>query len=123
METLQITDRIKTIEDALSLKGITREDVVSNNDTPDEAAYKLLKVVAEVLNEGWTPDWTNNDQYKYYPWFDMHSGSGLSFYVYDGRSSSSCVGSRLFFKSRQLAEYAGKQFIDLYKDFFIIKPA
>jgi hypothetical protein len=51
----------------------------------------------------------------------MESGSGLSYDVYDYWRAVASVGSRLCFKSRELAEYAGKQFIDIYTDFFIIK--
>jgi hypothetical protein len=116
-----VMDRIKTAEDAFAIKGISFGDIVNNSDTQDEIAYKILKVIVEVLNEGWVPDWKNSSQYKYYPWFDMSSGSGLSYDVYDYQYSDSDVGSRLCFKSRELAEYAGKQFIKLYTDFFIIK--
>jgi len=116
-----IMERVKTADDAFAIKGITIGSIVNDNDTTDEIAYKILKVIAEVLNEGWVPDWKNNNQYKYYPWFDLSSGSGLSYHVFDYRHSTSFVGSRLCFKSEELAEYAGKQFIKEYTDFFIIK--
>ena len=35
--------------------------------------------------------------------------------------STSYVGSRLCFKSKDLATYAGTQFLDIYKDFFTVK--
>ena len=117
----KITDRVKTADDAFKIKGISISSIINDNDTPDEIAYKILKVIIEVLNEGWVPDWKNDNQYKYYPWFDMSSGSGLSCLVYGHRHSHSDVGSRLCFKSRELAEYAGKQFNKEYTDFFIIK--
>jgi len=116
-----IMDRVKAADDAFKIKGISISSIINDNDTPDEIAYKIIKVIVEVLNEGWVPDWKNDSQYKYYPWFDMSSGSGLSFVGYGGRNSGSSVGSRLCFKSRELAEYAGKQFIKEYTDFFIIK--
>lgn len=116
-----IMDRVKTADDAFAIKGITIGSIVNDNDTTDEIAYKILKVIVEVLNEGWAPDWENSNQYKYYPWFDLSSGSGLSCRGHGGRISGSAVGSRLCFKSRELAEYAGKQFIKEYTDFFIIK--
>ena len=85
------------------------------------AHYKLC-VIAEALNEGWKPDWSNWNQYKYYPWFEMGSPSGVGF-SYDGYgnwASLSIVGSRLCFKSRELATYAGKQFEELYKEYFVL---
>jgi hypothetical protein len=84
-------------------------------------AHTKLVIIAEALNEGWKPDWKNGKWDKYYPWFDLSSGSGLSYYDYVNRNSYSAVGSRLCFKSRELAEYAGKQFEDLYKKYFLLK--
>ncbi|MOA38929.1 hypothetical protein D3C78_1606660 [compost metagenome] len=48
------------------------------------------------------------------------SGAVFSFVVYAYGHSHSGVGSRLVFKSRELAEYAAKQFINEYKDFFTL---
>lgn len=31
------------------------------------ANYKLL-IVYKAINNGWTPDWSDEDQYKYFPW-------------------------------------------------------
>jgi len=115
-----IMEQVKTADDAFAIKGISIGSIVNDNDTTDEIAYKILKVIVEVLNEGWVPDWKNSNQYKYYPWFDLSSGSGLSFGDVDPYSIST-VGSRLCFKSSELAVYAGKQFIKEYTDFFIIK--
>ncbi|MGQ0740190.1 MAG: hypothetical protein ACT4OJ_14155 [Bacteroidota bacterium] len=120
-KAINIMDRVKSFEDACSVLNVRAADVINGSEDADEAAYKKLKSIAKALNEGWVPDWTNNRQYKYFPWFDLSSGSGLSYDVFAGRVSYSSVGSRLCFKSRELADYAGKHFIDLYTDFFIIK--
>lgn len=91
-----------------------------------EAHYKLV-IIAEAVNEGWKPDWNNTDQPKYFPWFDVEaseeqtSGSGLSFNDYYFDLSTTIVGSRLSFQSRELAKYVGTQFKDLYEDYFLIK--
>ncbi len=119
-----ITDRVKTFEDACNILGKDPGDLIPgeavSQDSNSIVAYRKLIIIARALNEGWVPDWENDSQYKYYPWFDLSSGSGLSYHDYAYRDSYSTVGSRLCFKSRQLAEYAGKQFLDIYKDFFII---
>jgi hypothetical protein len=117
-----IMDQVKTFEDACKVLGVRPGEVINGTEDTDEAAYKKIKVIVRALNEGWKPDWTNDDEYKYYPWFNLSSGSGLSYGDYVDRYSISSVGSRLCFKSSELAEYAGKQFIDLYTDYFIIKP-
>ena len=36
---------------------------------------------------------------------------------YDSASVNAYIGSRLAFKTKELAEYAGKQFADLYADY------
>lgn len=121
-----IADSIKTFEDALKVLGIKYpsftidEDSGIANDITSLEAYIKLIIITRALNEGWVPDWKNSNQYKYYPWFNLSSGSGLSFFDYVFLFSGSGVGSRLCFKSSELAEYAGKQFTDIYKDFFLI---
>jgi hypothetical protein len=84
--------------------------------------YKLTVIfeAANKINGEWTPDWTDSSQWKYYPWFNMSSGSGLSYFVYDFVFSYSTVGSRLCVGTWELAEYLGKTFIDLYTDYFIL---
>jgi hypothetical protein len=84
-------------------------------------AHAKLVIITEALNEGWTPDWENSDEWKYYPWFDMSSGSGLSFDGCAYRFSHSGVGSRLCFKTAELAKYAGTQFKKLYTQYFLIR--
>ncbi len=84
-------------------------------------AHAMLVAVAKVLNEGWQPDWENSSQYKYIPWFKHKPGFGLSFDVVVSWITGSTVGSRLCYKSEELAEYAATQFADLYNDFLTIK--
>lgn len=119
-----VRDRVKTFEDAcreidcypdqLVVSGVGLIDA----DIKALAAYQKLFIIAKALNEGWTPDWNNGSQYKYYPWFNMEGG-----FAFDGDGSSSRVsdvGSRLCFKSRELAEYAGKQFLHLYEQAMVL---
>lgn len=108
--------KIKSFDDACKALGI--QYTPQKGLTKDEIAYQKLKIVAKALNEGWEPDWSNRDQYKYYPWQRFVAGSG---FVPDGCGcdrSHTFVSSRLCYKSRELALYAGEQFADLYNDFF-----
>ena len=111
---LKITERVKTFEDACAVLDMlpTIED---DYRTRDEIAYIKLKTIAKALNEGWTPDWNNTDECKYYPYFAFERGRFVYFHY---NNACSYLGSRLCFKTRELAEYAGKQFMDLYNDFF-----
>ena len=115
----KITDKIKTLDDACIALGFNTGMSDRLNGTKDEIAYKKLKVIIQALNEGWTPDWSNSSEAKYYPWFEYSrsSGFGFSTTVCTYTVANAGVGSRLCFKSRELAEYAGKQFIDIYREF------
>jgi hypothetical protein len=84
-----------------------------------QAHYRLV-IIARALNGNWKPDWTNWDQNKYYPWFAFRGGQFV-FHVVRYVFTSSPLGSRLCFRTRELAEYAGKQFEDLYHEYFHIE--
>lgn len=110
----KITERVKSYEDALEVLGRTPSNL---SNVLHIAAYEKLTTIIEALNEGWFPNWDNGNEAKFYPYFDMKNGSQLyyilSYYQY------SSVSSRFFFKNFELAEYAVKQFIDLYKQFYL----
>ena len=113
-------ETIKTFEDACAVVGIDPGLFLNRNDTPDELAYKKLKVIVRAINDGWVPDWSNRDQYKYYPWFEvLSSGFGFSDSDYDCTYTDAYVGSRLCFESREKSDYAASQFVDLYKQFLL----
>ncbi|TWP30536.1 hypothetical protein ETU09_00615 [Apibacter muscae] len=118
-----VIERIKTFDDVLNETGFDKEEFKQSLKglDKDEKAYRKLKLLAAALNEDWVPDWNNSSEYKYYPWFRMGSASGgFSYGDFDFWHSRSSVGSRLCFKSRELAEYAGKQFETIYKDFLTL---
>lgn len=120
--------KIKTYEQACEVLQMdpTRLPVVTGLPARHQKAltahFKLI-IIVEALNEGWKPNWKDWDETKYYPWFEMDTdsdtspGSGFSFLGCDNDYSGSVLGSRLCFKTRELAEYAGKQFEELYKEY------
>ena len=122
-----IKERIKTFDDVIRELGDDPEEfknAISIMEEPDEIAYVKLKLIAKALNEGWTPDWSNGEWDKWYPWFKMDDSSSAGRFSFDGadiRRSGSAVGSRLCFKSEELADYAGTQFLELYRELFVIE--
>lgn len=123
----KITDTIKTYKDAcllLNLQPRTIEFYSAQTSDPNsdaravgEFAFHQLSVIAEALNEGWVADWSDSSQRKYFPWFEykkQQSGFGFSHSGFDFAGSAACVGSRLSFRTSELAEYAGKTFIEIY---------
>lgn len=118
-------------------------------DTADIMAYVTLRVITEALNEGWKPQFTEGER-RWYAWYDFltkEEVEGMSdeekeerrvvgrafFNAYGGlvysnannvsTNSYAYYGSRLAFKNEELAEYAAKQFGDIYADFCFIPKA
>ena len=119
--------------------------VADKNCTKDILAFAKLRVIVEALNEGWRPAFSK-DEHRYYLWFNIYSKEkfdSLSEYyknrcsiirrsygnsnavnsfacarVYDASSGFYAQSSsRLSFKTRELAEYCGMQFIDIWADY------
>ena len=105
-----ITDRVKTYEDACRVLDIQPMVI-----TKSEIAYRKLCVIIKALNEGWKPCFGDDDQYKYFPVFKLEGGCQV-FGSVDYWRTNADVPAPSLLKSRELVEYAGKQFIDLYRD-------
>ena len=114
-------DDIKTFEDACEELGIDLSEVIQECDTPDEIAYKKLKIVIRAINQGWTPDWSNTSQRKWWPYFNLSSGICFSHSHYGFVITDTTVGSRLCFETEEKSTYAAKQFIELYEQFLTLK--
>lgn len=69
-----ITERVKTFEDACKELGEDHK-LVKQFKAIEEAiaedkeatAYFKLGIITAALNEGWEPDFTNDEEYRYYP--------------------------------------------------------
>jgi hypothetical protein len=125
-----ITDRVKSFEDACEVLGIS-EDLprVSNLREKHKksilADYKL-GIIAEALNEGWSPDWSNKNEYKYFPWWRVDTngsfaGLASAMPISSATAAYAFYGSRLGFKTEALARYAADQFKDLYEDMLLFR--
>lgn len=122
------------------------ESNAGNIKTKSTLAYMKLCIIAAALNEGWEPQFTK-DECRWFPWFSLwtekelkekseewkanfklwlfgggsYDGSycGLAFansyyaWAYSGANYS----ARLAVKSEELADYFGKQFIDIWADY------
>ena len=111
----------------------------------DVNAYLKLRIICAALNDGWKP--TNSDgECRYYPWFYIYTKKeyeklnkdekkkcrvvgrqsydayALGFVVFSSVNISTSYsysyhGSQIIFKTRELAEYCEKQFIDIWSDY------
>lgn len=153
-----ITERVKTFEDACRELGednhfVEQYHVIVDNenftsDGNNFIAYLKLCIIAAALNEGWRPQFTE-EEVRWYPWFTLwteeelsgksdewkadrhlvstgdYSGDWVGFSFSRSYPAPSYtvtyVGSRLCFKSEALATYCGKQFTKLWAEFNMIK--
>lgn len=147
-----VRDRIKTFEDAMMALGeehpLVREWHLGENLSPDLEAYLQLRVIVAALNEGWEPQFTEDEE-RYYPWHWLYTrkeidnmeaselkernmvstekyqtdyaGFAFACSACAPSLSASHIGSRLCLKSDALAEYCGKQFTDIWADFLLIR--
>ena len=125
--------KIKTFEDACKIRKIDPTALPEVSMLPVIhqksiiAHYKLI-IIAEAINNGWQPNWNNSNEWKYYPWFEVKAdkehpaGFGFSLTYYVLWLTYTNVGSRLCFKTRDTAIFAGKQFAALYKDLMLLEP-
>ncbi len=114
-----VFDRVLTIEDVCIESGTTLEQFNSKHVDLDDhvRAYMLLVMTAKVFNEGWTPDWNNSSEYKYYPWFKMGAGFDFAGTAYVYAATRTYSASRLCFKDEKTAEHAGRTFLDIYRTY------
>ena len=113
---------IKTFEDACEALGLAPKNEVSANDDKHIKAYKMLIIIFKAVNNGWTPDWTNSNECKYYPWFKVIlSGAGLSFSYYGCTGTDTFVGHRLCTNKSEKAVFLGTQFREIYEDYLLSK--
>lgn len=154
-----ITERIKTFDDAYKALGESHPYVVQydqifaclmdgEEEIPkDIIAYLKLRIIVAALNEGWEPQFTE-DEWRYFPWFVLYTqkeidemdeeqksrvvfrslnsafasgGVACAHASNDASCADANIGSRLAFKSRELAIYAGKQFVEIWAN-YVFKP-
>lgn len=114
-------------------------------DNKDIIAYLKLRIIVAALNEGWEPQFIPGER-RWAPYFVLYTkeeidemdeetrarvvfrsnhsalaygGVSYASSIYDCGSVYANIGSRLAFKSEELAEYAGTQFIDIFSDFML----
>lgn len=116
---------------------------ISYTECEDITAYMKLRIITAALNEGWKPQFVEGEK-RWYSWYDFltkeeyndmtdeekcrvvgcasNNASAYGSLVYSityhvSTYSYTNLGSLLAFKSKELAEYAAKQFIDIYADY------
>ena len=111
---------------AVRLEDVTRL-VQALNPSHIEALIALneLFTIAQAWNkeDGFVPDFSNRNQYKYFPWFSYNKDAAGFVYAYSNCTAThayASIGSRLCFKSSARAAQFGKQFAHLYNKVFLL---
>ena len=127
-EIIKNLPTIKTYEEACAKLNMSTEmpklkEGLSEYRIRHLYTHHKLAVIAKALNEGWVPDKNDEQQKVYYPWFTSNHEIGFIAEIptplafknghYDTASS------HLYYKTKLLAAYAGVQFKDLYKIYYI----
>lgn len=114
----------------------------------DIEVYLKLRIIVAALNEGWTPELKEGET-LYYPWHWLYTQSEIDDMDEDERKdrrmmstgdyateyagfacassaaapsfTTAYFGSRLRLKNHELAAYCGKQFIEIWADFRLIR--
>jgi hypothetical protein len=117
----KITDRVKTLQDALGVEPPSSEmmQLINYSGTDPEMIFQSNVAkrnhVAKVLKEGVILDFDNGKQEKWYCWFEKTRAgfvfSGTNTY-YDRTFAN--VGSRLCFPTREIAIHFGSNFTELH---------
>lgn len=114
LNPLSIIDKVKDYEDALVV--LRRDHFDEKNLYYREIARRKLEIIIEALNEGWEPDFNDNEQRKWYCYFySAAAGFGCSYANDSSTYANAMIGVRLCLKSKELTDYIGKQFKYLYE--------
>jgi len=117
-----ICQLVKTFEDACAILNLDTSKVLyhtlpANAEQVWENNEKRARIITKALNgPDWQADYSNAKQEKWRVWFVWDASAGR-FRFYDSDDDDTLAdagtGARRVFKSRQLAEYYGRQFVDL----------
>lgn len=123
---------VKSFEEVCEIKCIDPKEFEKGFQfLPEEhrsgiCALSKLVLITDELNTNedgtvWSPDFSDNTQYKYELYFTMGSpsGVGLSCDGYVIWATCSYVGSRLVFKDKKTAIHAKEYFFDLFKEWMV----
>jgi len=139
--SIDIRERIKTLDDAVAYLGEDNPFVKVYNATKgkdiDIIAYTKMRIIAAALNEepkGWRPKYQDKDgnggEYRWYPYFravifggyasnGARAGLAYAGTCYAFSYASAPYGSRVCYKSEELAEYSGQQFKDIWEEYLL----
>jgi hypothetical protein len=114
-----IKERVNTFADVLRENNMTEQQYqeLIKGRSANTAAYESCKLIVAAYNEGQLPDYSDTNQRKYHPRFQLGSSSGpvFSYHDYDFWRTGSFVGARLDYLSYDNMIDAVTKFLPYYE--------
>jgi hypothetical protein len=116
---------IKTVEEIFALENLNANEITISGipERHIEAVKAIAKlfVVVDHHNPNFQPDYTDYNQDKFEPFFEMGSPAGVGFSYDDCASwpAFSDVGARLVSESRKTTKLISKNYPELYQKFMV----
>lgn len=119
---LPIIERDITFEDICKERGDTPEEILPYKTPKNKRQFAAndlarLDYIAEFLQQGFIPDYSNENEKKWFPYFEYNNkkaGFGFSDSLCVGSGADSTCGSRLALKNKETSDYFGTQFIEIH---------
>ena len=126
VEVMDVNNKIPDYEAAKRFMGFVHNATPINpNHQKALSSLDKLFTIAEAWNkaDNFIPDFSNRNQYKYFPWFVYDNAAGFvcAGTYYTTSFANAPFGSRLCFSTSERAEQFRKQFIDLWNDFLLFQ--
>lgn len=119
-------ETITSYEKAVEFLGLSEETKKRLSTVNDQAVKPLilfnkLLTIAQAWNkaDGFTPDFTKDNQMKYYPTFLYNPSTGLFDFFRPDHSPVAGISTQVCFATAERAKQFGEQFIDLWNDFLL----
>ena len=120
---------VMSYEDAVKMVELSEKEIRS-----DAAFVKLCRII-KALNKGWTPNFADWSQNKYWIYSNYlysvlfggtantgaYAGFGYASATNSPSFASATIGSRLCLKDREAAEFVIENFSDLLKDLYMVE--
>ena len=105
-----IKTQINSYKDACIYLGKECDESVS--------ASEKIKTIIKAFNQGWVADYSNSDQYKYYPYWIYKVGSGFSLHCVGNELTTTTVGAPFVFEKREICQHVAThpEFVKLYNE-------
>jgi hypothetical protein len=110
---------ITSYEKAVEVCEVSEKNKIFDCDPEYVVSLKKLRHIIHVINQDWKPNYKDNNQKKFYPYFDLSSSFQFDTTNYCYFSANADESIRLCLETQEKAEYMGMTFTKLYENFLL----